>query len=184
MIHFRSVMLATGLVLAAGMALAGPAKPLKKCATLDQPGPYELAGNIVTDSSPCFEITAPGVVLDLGGYTIEALPGDQAIKVITGANERETTVRNGLIRGNFPGVLVELEDASRVEGLLIRNGLGGGTALKVGDRSIVRGNVIVDLADVALEVACPSVVVQNALVGQKIDILQTGGGCAFDQNAQ
>lgn len=185
MFHRLIAAIAAGLVLTPGAALAEPpAKGIKKCATLDQPGPYVLADNIVADMSPCIKIVAPGVVLDLAGHTIDAPPGVQAIEVSTGIDEPEAVVRNGRIRGATAGVLVQLGDASRAEHLFIRNdGPVGGTALEVGDRSIVRENIIQDLGDTGLRVVCPTVVLHNVILGQMTPVAFTGISCAFDSNA-
>jgi hypothetical protein len=67
------------------------------CRTIDQPGSYQLVGNLTADGN-CLVVTADGVTIDLGGFAITGNGTGTAIiskPKGTGIPPARTVVRNG-----------------------------------------------------------------------------------------
>lgn len=106
----------------------GPTE-IKQCQTISQPGSYKLTDNL-TFTAPstggitgtCLSITASYVTIDLAGFTIGQLggqqPGNLTMAVAAGENTTGIAVRNGSVSGFGSGVNLE-GDNSIVEGLRI-----------------------------------------------------------------
>lgn len=62
---------------------------------ITEPGSYYLTGNLAPAAGPAIEINAPGVTLDLAGFTIEGAPTQDHAVVVNAARVR---VHNGVIR--------------------------------------------------------------------------------------
>lgn len=87
--------------------------------TISQPGSYYLAANISFDSAAAITINAPGVTLDLSGFTITGGPQFAAIRVEPAA--ASARIHSGRITDALFAVYGEGRDA-RIEKLVIEAG--------------------------------------------------------------
>lgn len=107
--------------------------------TLNTPGHYRLAEDLVVPAGQAgVVIAAPGITLDLNGFSIHATPGcaaqDSACRtpphtsadgIHVRAQGPQAVVRNGTVRG-FAGTGVVLDTEARVEDLEISENRAGG----------------------------------------------------------
>jgi hypothetical protein len=73
----------------------------------------KLTANVVcTDvSTPCIRIAAPGVTLDLGGFTVTGPHAGMGVGIAIDPGVYNVTIRNGTVTGFETGVLIEGESA-------------------------------------------------------------------------
>lgn len=107
--------------------------------TLTTPGHYRLTGDLVVPAHQAgIVIAAPGITLDLNGFTVRAVPAcaaeDAACRaqphasahgIHIGAKARQAIVRNGQVSG-FAGSGVVVDTEARLEDLQSQNNHGSG----------------------------------------------------------
>ena len=82
-----------------GAAAAGPTT-VSSCTTIDQPGLWELSGDVVDDAATaCLRITSSDVIVDGNGHTVDGVDADagsDAVRIVgtSGARLSNVTVRN------------------------------------------------------------------------------------------
>ncbi len=160
-------------------AWAGPAQvhisqaDLNPTLTIDQPGTYVLTENLIAGTNaPAIIVITNNVTVDLNGHRISGMLGGEHIIINQAASLHGLTVKNGSIRGVFPGsstviaahgagnVVADLQiqgvpravilgDAATVRNTTIRGDTfaygGPGVALQVGHRSRLESVVVKDL---------------------------------------
>lgn len=65
----------------------GGAEPIDGCTVIDEPGRYELTGNVTAESAEyCIRITASNVTFDGNGYTVDGVNGESGtVGILVGA---------------------------------------------------------------------------------------------------
>jgi hypothetical protein len=128
-------------------------------AIIDAPGSYCLTGSLSTGISTgsAVDITADQVVLDLGGFALDgsaAGNGSQATGV-RGVGRRDVTVRNGIVRGFFQGIVLLAPPGAPggvVESIAAEDNLFTGIAAE-GLGTVVRGNRVIHTGGSTLALA-------------------------------
>ena len=141
--------------------------------TISQTGSYRLTGNLtVTDPDLTgVDITAPGVTIDLNGFTIQgptSCSGNPPTCTPAGLGSgfritaSDAAVRNGTLRG-FPdrGIFADGSNQLRVEDLHIEQ--NGWTAIAGANMAIIQRNTITRNRTSGIELATRSVVIDNII---------------------
>ena len=161
-------------------------------ATLDRRGSYRLTGNLsVPVSTDGVRIEAPGVTLDLNGFSIsgptivicpiQGCPPNNGIGV-RGLNVG-ATVRNGFVeRMGAEGI--RLESQSRVQDMTARS--NGRSGIEVGSSSLVRDCVSNQNELAGIIASDSSTVIGNTMVGNGLEGLRcpssNGRTCGYAFN--
>jgi len=165
------------LLLIYGTAGAAP-KQLGNCKTITVPGSYILKKSL-TVSGDCFVIQSSSVTLDLDGQTIT---GDgTGTAVSTPVSYRAIIVHNGTITNFDIGVDLFRSANVTVRDLNIWNTTGDG--LRVGNSSVVTGNVVTGSGGIGITINSSSVVTNNTIDSAGTDgILDAGGLSTISNN--
>lgn len=127
------------------------------CATITDPGVYELTRDVVSETYDCFRIESDGVVLDGGGH--EVTPSDGL---------RELGERIGMPTPGHVGVGVRVGSTRHVADVTVANfrfvGLDAGVSVSDADRVRIRGIDAEDDATGILVVGSADVVVADSVV--------------------
>jgi hypothetical protein len=156
--------LALGAISLAPAAGAREPTKIKTCQTISQPGPYELADNLVaTGGGNCLVIAADFVTIDLAGFMISGGPrsGTGILVPPTSGQLHGIVVRNGSISGVATGVDLRLADGSIVEGLRLAG--GGGLIAAINATGIVKGNTVSEWNGAGIDAT--GVVTGNSVTG-------------------
>jgi hypothetical protein len=156
--------LALGVMIAAPEADAREPSKIKECQTISQPGPYELADNLMaTGGGNCLVITTDFVTIDLAGFTISGGPrtGTAILAPSTSGQLLGIVVRNGSISGVATGVDLRLAEGSIVEGLRLAG--GGGMIAAINAKGIVKGNTVSEWSGAGIDGT--GVVTGNSITG-------------------
>lgn len=109
-----------------------------------------LGADLVCEQGPALLVVADGVILDLGGHTVEggARFGSDGPGILL-RNVSGCTVRNGTVQKFEAGVAVEGGGGNVIEGLTVQDNLGtpdsdygDGIVLNATRENVVRGNVV------------------------------------------
>lgn len=153
---------------------------------ISQSGSYKLSGNLTAPVNAfAILVAANNVTLDLNGFTVQCsvqLANSVACigQAITGVNFHDIAVRNGVVVANLvaggtgssyflsavyfgnPSVRITIEDL-KIESNDDTNNFGA--ALSLGANSIVKGNTVWASTGHAVNILCPSVIVENVNTG-------------------
>lgn len=146
---------------------------------INQPGSYQLTGNLVVPAgSNGIGIAASNVTLDLNGFTINLL-GLNTSAIYAMGSPNMISVRNGSIvvppeSGNS-AVNFQTVMGANVQDLMITT--NSGISILVGSNSIVKHNIATGL----VSVVCPSVIAENVTTGFITDDI-TSGNCVIWNN--
>ena len=169
---------------------------IKRCQRIDQPGPYKLVNNL-NAAGDCLVITAEGVTVDLGGFT---LTGDRAGTAIRGPKVPKgtiprvrTLVRNGDISNfaqatDLSGTVESVRVTANRAGIFVAVGtvignivqFNASVGIEIAD-GIVAGNLIV-ANGIGISVREAAVITGNEVSGNKIGIDASGRGSALTGN--
>jgi hypothetical protein len=194
MLAFSSIILAS----AAGAQTVLQQEPIaiSRCRTIDQPGSYRLAHNL-TAAGNCLVVTAEGVTVDLGGFTITGSGTGTAIisrqAKVAGIPQARTVVRNGDISNfalatNLNGTVDDLRVTSNASGIFVGVGtvrdnivqFNGSAGIRLAD-GIAAGNLLVaNGTGIVVEEA--GVLTGNQAAGNKIGIDVKGIGSTLIGN--
>jgi parallel beta-helix repeat protein len=195
------MMLACGAtILASGAVAQDPPQQAQvtiiRCGTIDQPGSYKLVNNVKAAGN-CLVVTAEGVTIDLGGFTISGNGTGTAIisRQVKGAAipQARTVVRNGDISNfalatNLSGTVEHLRVISNTRGIFVGVGtvrdnivqFNGFAGIQLAD-GIVTGNLLIaNGTGILVEEA--GVVSGNQAAGNKIGIDVKGTGSTLIGN--
>ena len=147
-----AVLVACGVLagaLATGAVAQDETGTIENCTVVDEPGEYELAGDVTTnDSETCIEVRAGDVTIDGNGHAVDGPGADDgtdaaAAGVLVDGTDGNVTVRNVQITGFDVGVQASGADTVEVsEATVMFNGdglLASGSDV-VMDNSSVRAN--------------------------------------------
>lgn len=136
--------------LATGAVAQEETQTIENCTVVDQPGEYELAGDVTTnESQTCIEVRAGDVVIDGNGHAIDG-PGaaedgtdTSAAGILVDGADANVTVRNVAVNGFDAGVKATGTDTVEASEITVEhNGDGlvaSGSDLVV-DNSSIRAN--------------------------------------------
>ena len=116
-------------------------------AIIDTPGVHCLSGNLATgiSSGSAISINANDVVLDLGGFALEGTAGAASeANGVRAIGRSQVTVRNGIVRGFFEGIVLvgSAAQGGVVEDIAAEGNLLTGIAVE-GQGAIVRRSRVV-----------------------------------------
>jgi hypothetical protein len=189
-LHVRLSLAGILFLTMAGQAMAVP-REIRRCATINESGSYELARNLDA-TGDCLVITADFVTIDLAGFTIS---GDGTGFGISGGRDRKgITLRNGSIthfqdginfctgptpsagRNNVVERIRSVENAGDgiclnafdvLAGLIVKDSVAsnnGASGLHLGGKAVVTGNIASDNFN-GLNISGSATVVGNTMAG-------------------
>jgi hypothetical protein len=112
---------------------------------ISEPGNYRLVSNVTaTGGTAAIDIRTSNVTLDLKGFTVEGQGG--AAGIITGLESlgprAGIVVKNGTVRGEGGGIILNFAGSCRVEQVVIENIGRRGIGIRTGGNSINRNNTV------------------------------------------
>ncbi|WP_144060725.1 choice-of-anchor D domain-containing protein [Salinarchaeum sp. Harcht-Bsk1] len=173
-----AVALTTGPAAAAGVHANGT---ITDCGTIDQPGGYELAGNVTNSSDDyCLQVATSNVTIDGNGHTVDGVDDLTGYGVsAVGSSVSNVTVRNLTVTNFYHAGTVEKASdvtfrnltatASRDHGVVIDGGSGVRVTDSAVDGSGSAGVFAVNTANLSLRNAT---VTDNAGRGVSLDAVR------------
>ena len=165
-----SVITGTGLFLLSALSAFAQCTVITTLpVTLSLSGAYCLQSDVGTlsNSGVAIDITADGVVLDLGGFRLIG-PGTDPTRTIFGIraqSSKRVTIRNGTVQGFFNGIVLGSQGAG--SDYLVENIMAAGNALSgifvSGSNVIVRNNRIFDTGGAAQPAAVRAIGVSDTV---------------------